>query len=462
MPEIKTRPPLNTQKTTARPNSGRTFYGWWIVLAGTVILFVSSGIGFYGHGVILDPLRTAHGWSKATMSSAVTLYFLTTGIMGMVIGRRIDRYGPKWLLLLGAVIIGAGFTFLSLISSVWQLYVVYFIMALGFSCTSLIPVNTVITNWFIRKRGLAMSLTNTGLSAGGIVLVPFASFLIARWGLRIALPILGAIYCVVVIATTTFIRQRPSDLNQYPDGDPPDASLRRDHTLPPRYANQMQVWTRSQAMRTLTFWSIVCAFFLALSGQIAFLVHQVSFLSQYLGVAGAATAVSITAGASIIGRLWLGTFVDRMDKRHVIMVCFLIQGAAVLTLAHYNHVVLLYLGTFAFGLTMGSIIMTQALIIAECFGLVSFATVSGLAGVFTMSGAAFGPTAAGYIFDATRSYQTAFTIFAAMSAVAILVIYFAKPPMSAESPCQDTSHRCSPGPPSETARTARAGYHLQK
>ena len=277
-----------------------------------------------------------------------------------------------------------------------------------------------------------MSLTNTGLSAGGIVLVPFASYLISRWGLQIALPVMGMIYCVVVIAATTFIRQRPSDLDQFPDGNSPQPPSRQKHPSALSYSAQTQVWTRSQAMRTLPFWSIVCAFFLALAGQIAFLVHQISFLSQYLGVAGAATAVSITAGASIIGRLWLGTFVDRMDKRHVVMVCFLIQGAAVMTLAHYNHVVLLYLGTFAFGLTMGSIIMMQSLITAECFGLVSFATVSGLAGVFTMSGAAFGPTVAGYIFDATRSYQTAFTIFAAMSAVAALVIYFAKPPKPAE------------------------------
>ena len=190
----------------------------------------------------------------------------------------------------------------------------------------------------------------------------------------------------------------------------------------------MQVWSRSQALRTVPFWSIVIAFLLALAGQIAFLVHQVSFLSQYLGVSGAAAAVSITAGASIVGRLWLGTCVDRLDKRHVIMVCFLIQAAAVMTLAHYHHVVLLYLGTFAFGLTMGNIIMMQSLITAECFGLVSFATVSGLAGVFTMSGAAFGPTIAGFIFDATQSYRTAFTIFATMSVIAILVIYFARPP----------------------------------
>jgi MFS family permease len=427
------REPMSEKKTTLISDP-KPFYGWWIVAAGTAVLFVSSGIGFYSHGVILDPLRTLHEWSKATVSSAITLYFLTAGIMGMIIGRQVDRYGQKWVLILGSVAICAGFTFLGHIRTVSQLYFIYFIMAMGFSCTSLVPVNTLITNWFIHKRGLAMSLTNTGLSAGGIVLVPFASYIISHWGLRVALPVLGAIYAVVVVSATSFIKQRPSDLNQFPDGEPPRTSASHQQASAVSYAAQMRVWTRSEAIRTVSFWSIVIAFLLALTGQIAFLVHQVSFLSYYLGVTGAATAVSITAAASIVGRLFLGTIVDRCDKRQVIMVCFLIQGLAMITLAHYNHVVILYLGTFAFGLTMGSIIMMQSLIIGECFGLVSFATISGFAGLFTMSGAAFGPTITAVIYDATQSYQTAFTIFAAISIVAIGVIYFARPPDPEDRP----------------------------
>jgi MFS family permease len=431
--ELKPSSRIDFQKGGPAPATDRPFYGWRIVWAGTIILFVSSGIGFYGHGVILDPLRALHGWSKGTISSAVTLYFFTAGLTGLIVGRQIDRYGPRGVVLIGAVIIGAGFLLLSWIRTVGQLYIIYFIMAVGFSCTSLVPVNTLITNWFIRRRGFAMSLTNTGLSAGGIVMVPAASCLISGWGLKIALPVLGAIYCAVVMAAAAFIKRRPADLDQYADGDP--GTWQTPNRRPPSLdaSIQMRVWSRSEAMRTRSFWSIVFAFFLALSGQIAFLVHQVSFLSQYLGVSGAAAAVSVTAGASIIGRLWLGTFVDRLDKRGVIMACFLVQSAAVLTLAHYHHIAILYLGTFAFGLTMGNIIMMQSLLTAECFGLVSFATVSGLAGVFTMSGAAFGPTVAGFIFDATESYRISFTLFAAMSALAILVAYFATPPAPAKS-----------------------------
>ncbi len=429
MPQIGLGRPSESPMDGSPQPQTRAFYGWWMVSAGMSILFVSSGIGFYGHGVILDPLSTLHGWSKATISSAITLYFLASGIYGLLIGRLIDKYGPKWILIIGSVIFGLGFLFLSRITETWQLYGVYLFLAIGFCCTSLVPVNTLITNWFIRKRGFAMSLTNTGLSLGGIVLVPFASYAIDYWGLKTALPVLGAIFWIVITPTALFfIKQRPSDVNQFPDGDLDDGLSAEKPSSPLDYAAQMQVWSRAQAVKTVAFWAIVVAFMLALGGQIAFLVHQISFLGQYLGRTGAATAVSITAAASIVGRLFLGTFVDRCDKRYVSMVCFLIQGVAVITLAYFNNVVILYLGTFAFGLTMGAIIMMQSLITGECFGLVSFATVSGAAGVFTMSGAAFGPAIAGFIYDATGSYQISFTLFAALSMVAIVAIYFAKPP----------------------------------
>ena len=406
-------------------SSGR-FYGWWIVAAGSIILFVSSGIAFYGHGVILDPLRHAHGWSKGTVSAAITLYFFLNGIVGFMVGRWMDRYGPKWFLVVGSAVFGLGLWSLNWIDSVPQLFLIYTVMSVGFCSTSLVPINMLITRWFIKKRGLAMSIANTGLSVGGVILVPLASYLIIHMGLEMALPILGGIYMLVIIPMAIFfIKQQPSDVGQYPDGD--ERQSRDDGNQENAVdANQMRTWTRSQAVKTVAFWSIALSFMLALGGQIAYLVHQVSFLGQYLGPQGAANAVAITAMASIVGRLFLGTFVDRRDKRHVTMVCLLIQGLAVLTLAFYSHVALLYVCTFAFGLTMGSLIMMQSLIIGECFGIPSFATVSGAIGLCCMPGAAFGPMIAGAIFDATQSYQGSFILFASASFVAMGTIYFAR------------------------------------
>lgn len=409
----------------------KLFYGWWIGLAGTLILAISSGLGFYGHGVFLDPLCQIHGWSKGSVSSAVTLYFLTNGITGMFLGRRIDRFGPRQLLIVGALVFALAFVLLSRVSALWQLYAVYLLMAMGWSATSLIPVNALLVNWFIQRRGQVMSLVMCGLSIGGIIMVPLATWLIARWGLNLALPLLGALYCLGIVPVALLVvKQKPSDVGQYPDGRPPRSAPAGVVADALRSSHQTRSWTRAQAMRTMSFWAIVTAFFLAMVCQVAYLVHQISFLSKSLGLAGAASAVSLTAAASIAGRLLLGVFIDPLDKRHVTMALFLLQGAAVLGLAHSTHTVVLYLGTFIFGLTMGSILMTQSLITAECFGMISFATVSGLAGMFVAVGSAIGPTIAGWIYDTTQSYRFAFTLFAGVSLLAAMAILFARPPVT--------------------------------
>jgi MFS family permease len=415
--------PLTSDKTVG------IFYGWWIVAGSMVTLVFSCGIGFYSHGAILDPLRIHYGWSKGVISTALTLYFATSAVLGMAVGRSVDRFGSKPLLILGSVITGIGFFLLSRITHLWQLFAVYLILACGTSCASTITITTLIANWFVFKRGLALGVTMSGLSLGGMIMVPFTVYLIAHWGLRTALPILGGIFCLAVIPIALFlIKQHPADVGQFPDGlqeaplsfDPSNRSI--------SFASQMRVWTRAEAMQTTTFWAIVIGFLLAMTGQLAFLVHQVSFLSRTLGVVGAAKAVSVTTGASVISRLFLGSVADRFDKRYVAIFCFLVQGIAVLFMARFHQVVVLYLGTFAFGLTMGGIVMMQSLLIGDCFGMVSFGTIIGFSGLFTQLGASFGPTIAGLIFDATRDYRIAFTIFGMASLSAIGAIFFAKPP----------------------------------
>lgn len=401
-------------------------------MAATLIFFVSNGIGFYGHGVFLDPLRELHGWSKGSVSSAVTLYFITAGLGGLLVGPQVDRFGPRPVMMIGVTVMGLAFVLLSRINTLWQLYLVYFMMAAGWSGSSVMVVNALITNWFIRRRGRAMSIAMTGLSVGGMVLVPLAAYLISRWGLKLALPCLGGLLVAVIIPLAFFmVKNRPSDLGQFPDGINPEQTVADQTESGFTYAAQQRVWTRRQAMATVSFWAIVAAFFLSLSGQVAFLVHQISFLSASIGLMGAATAVSLTAAASIGGRLLLGAFIDRLDSRIVACCLFLTQAMAVFFLAHTSHIVALYLGTFAFGLTMGCILMMQALLLGECFGMASFATVAGMAGVFVSSGAALGPMIAGLIFDATQSYRQAFILFSAISISAIFAVIFAKPPKAA-------------------------------
>ena len=195
---------MSNSNTLVTSQNIERFYGWWIVFAGSIILFVSSGIAFYGHGVILDPLRNAHGWSKGTVSSAIMLFFFLNGIVGFIIGRWMDRFGPKWFLVGGSAVFGLGLWALNWIDSITQLFLIYMVMAVGFCSTSLVPINMLITRWFIKKRGLAMSIANTGLSVGGVLLVPLATYLIIHLGLDWALPIMPGAAFGLVIAGVIF------------------------------------------------------------------------------------------------------------------------------------------------------------------------------------------------------------------------------------------------------------------
>ena len=412
-----------------QPMKNRIFYGWWIVLGAMAILAITSGFGFFGHGLILDPLQEEFGWSKGAISSAITLLFLISAMVGPIVGEQVDRHGPTRALMIGAFIMGLGFIVLSRINLLWQLFAVYFLMGIGQSATHNIPTSTVIANWFVRKRGLAMSIAMTGLSIGGIVVVPLASQAIHRWGLKTSLSVFGLSYWVVIIPIALFLlKQQPSVMGLLPDGAPLTSSLNGGSKSSIDYAKQKEVWTRREAMGTKAFWAIVFAFLFGISGQMSFLMHEVSFMSQFVGPTRAAAAISVTSGASLLGRFSLGAVVDRFDKRVMIMLCFFIQSAAMLTAGFSTQVVILYFCVFAFGLTMGNVVLLQSLIIGECFGQVSFGTVFGLAGLFISSVSSFGPMIAGFIYDATQSYRIAFSIFAAMSAFATLFLIYAKPP----------------------------------
>ena len=272
----------------------------------------------------------------------------------------------------------------------------------------------------------------TGLSLGGMVLVPLAAYLTSILGTsEIALPILGApsLGLVVIPIAIWVIKQRPSDVGQFRTGT-------GSHTLSPgygrasrtRYASQWRIWTRAEALRTAAFWAIVTAFMLALSGQIAFLVHQVSFLSQTLGPKGAALAVSVTAGASIIGRLVPG--IDRRPLRQAV------PGHG---LFFYSGGGRPLYGLFPFGggplprdLGLWSDHGRDRYAAAAAHRRVLRAGLlrhdNGFGRSFFRSGAAFGPLIAGLIYDATRDYRIAFTIFAAASLLAMVAVLFARPP----------------------------------
>jgi MFS family permease len=413
------------QLAAAQPQA-RTgvFYGWWIALACCAVTFVGAGVGVYGPSVFLAALHDEHGWSRGSISLATTCYFLGSGVAGVFIGRWVDEHGPRGLFVAAAVLLAVALLLLGRVTALWQLFPVYLLMAPAMAATANVPVTWLLTRWFVRKRAQALSIAMSGISIGGMLLVPLSVWLIDRWGLDAATLVLAVLVLALILPVALLvIRPDPAAMGLAPDGDPP-----RPAATGATFGGPFADWTRREAVRTRAFWVIVAAFTFGLAAQQAFLLHQISYLSDEFGRTTASTVLSATAGASIIGRLALGTVSDRLDKRWMAAACFAVQGLSILAVLHTGSLPVVYLATLAFGLTMGNSYIMLSLLGAECFGGPSFGAIFGLLSVFVMAGSAFGPFFAGALADSSGGYMVPFTIAGLTGmAVAVLVLLARRP-----------------------------------
>lgn len=414
----------------ARLLPGGWFYGWYVAIACSLLMMVGVGVGYYGLPIFLKPLKDAHGWSTAQVSWAPAIYFCVSGLTAAIVGPFVDRYGPRRFMLIGSLINGASAAMIGIVNELWQLYVVYFVFAVAFGMSSNIAVNAILARWFIRRRALAMSISFTGVSLGGVILAPIASRLIDVGGLELATPILGALVIItsipVIIGVIVF---DPREVGMLPDGDtaasaPPPAQQAL-------LAAQMRTWTRAEAVRTIGFWGILVAFLLVLIAQTGYVVHQVTFLEDRLGSRSAAAfTISVTAFGSIIARLAVGIFADNVDRRLLTVILFVVQATAILLIIHTESIAATWALTLVFGLTIGNVYMMQSLLVGEIFGMVSFGTVFGLISLAGQVGSGLGPIGVGIIHDATGGYTVPFTITAALTYLAAVAILFARPARS--------------------------------
>ena len=412
---------VHSPPATARPVR---FYGWYVVGAVVAIAFVAWGVNLYNLGVFLYALQVDRGWSRAALAGGAALFSLVSGLTGLAAGRFVDRHGPRAVLLVGGLTTGIAMLGLGQVQAVWQVYLCDALLAVGFGCTHIVVLSALIARWFVRRRALALSLALTGAPIGGLVLVPLSTTLIARFDIPTAATTLaGLAWGIVLPAAILVVRNGPADLGLWPDGEP---AAPEHHPV----ALEGVAWTARAALRTTTWWTITLAFSLTLLGQVAYLIHQVSFLSPRLGLPGAGLAVGATATAGLLGRFLLGSVGDRLPKRWLACGCCLLQGTAVIAAVQSDSPPLLYATAAAFGLTTGIVVALHPLMLAERFGLRSHGAVYGPAYLATQLGGAVGTLLVGMLADLNASYSLPLTLTGAAAVVAAGLVLIGTPPAS--------------------------------
>jgi MFS family permease len=399
------------------------FYGWYIVVVCFLIALFGWGLGFYGLGIYLTSLQALHGWSTALISSAITGYYLLSATWIIFIGDAIERFGPRRVVLVGSVALGAGVAGLTIITASWQVYATFLVMSVGWASMSSAAINTIIAPWFEQKRGLAVSLALNGASCGGICIVPLLLLLMAHFGFAHGLYLaVGTMLVIIVPSVITILRRQPHELGLLPDGEWPTAQAQTglSQSLPSNAAP----WRRTEALYRVDFWTVSIPFALGLMAQVGFLTHQIAYLEPLVGTRGAGFAVSLTSMAAIIGRLITGAVVDRLNRRRVSAVNFSLQALALGTMIAFPTPPTLYLACVGFGLGVGNMISLPALIVQQEFPKEHFAKIISLIVAFNQFTFAFGPGVLGVIRDGTGSYTVSLLLCMLLQSLAAGLVLF--------------------------------------
>ena len=312
----------------------KLFYGWIVVLSSSLMFLFGAGVFFYGFGTFFNPIREEFGWSSAITAGAFTLYRLEGGIAAPVVGFGVERYGPRRLMIIGILIMGAGFLMMSTTNSVLFFYVTFLVTSLGFSAAVGIVGQTAVSNWFIKKRSQALGLTMAGAGLA-VVIAPLLQYLISQHGWRAALVIIGLMVWAILLPLAGLVRGYPEEYGLFPDGiEPTDTTSNLNPSdKESQKLNEINVPWRP-ALKTRTFWLLALTSGisnLATSGITVLVIPHL----ENVGVqpSTAALAITLITVVSVIGRLGGGWIGDHFDKRHILAIGLILQAIGTLVLA---------------------------------------------------------------------------------------------------------------------------------
>jgi MFS family permease len=396
------------------------FHGWKVVGCAFLIAVFGWGFGFYGIGVFLAELVERHGWATRSVASAVTVLYLVGAALIAAVGSAFERFGPRRVVLAGVAAMSLGALGLTFVTAPWQLYLVFPVMAVGWAAMSGAALNLIVAPWFERRRGLAISLAFNGAATGGIVIAPAIALLTGRIGLRAAVALLVAVMAGVLTPLVLGLLARgPEALGLAPDGDPPGSR--------PRAVRGDVAPRRRELLRTWRFWSVSLPFAIGLTAQISVIIHQMSFLRPRLGAEHAAWAVSLTSLAAVAGRLIVGLFVDRVDRRAVAAGNFLVQAAALALMLAAPAPAFLYAACVLFGLGVGNTTSLPSVIVQAEFPSAAFGQVVGTIIAINQFTYSFGPGLLGWLRDASGSYVAPLVACLALQLAGVVILLLGRP-----------------------------------
>lgn len=398
------------------------FFGWWVVSAAVTGMALSiAPIAILSLGLFMKPLSAEFGWERGDISLAITLTALSLSFAMPVAGRLVDRFGPKRILYPSILLLGclvASLYFLT--ASILHLYLNFICIGIAGSGTGGVAYAKVVTNWFSRRRGLALGMTMAGVGLGNAVIAPYAQFLIELMGWRLAYVGLAATMVVITIPLVwLLLKEAPEEMGLHSDGN--------DQPVLETDTGRQQAYglAASEARKTRSFWIMLVAFVGIGLGVNGLGIHLVPMLTDWgMAASTAALVFSVSGLCTIIGRVGAGYLADRFFAPHVAIafsacaVCsILLMLAGVVGPAAFLIGVMLGLGS-------GGNPNIIAYLISRYFGTRSYGELYGSIYGIHIIGSGLSPLVLGLGYDAMGSYTGVLLAYAGLIIAAAGILLF--------------------------------------
>lgn len=396
------------------------FYGWLIVALAFVAQFVVMGAFIQCYPVFLLPLAEEFGIGRAEAALPPAAILICGVVVAPIVGRLVAAYPIRNIMLAGALTMAVGFAALSQVTRFWQYLLVIGVSgSIALGALGAISCNSLVVNWFERKRSMALGIAMIGMSISGAVMIPIATLSVETWGWRRVHLGLAVIALALIPLVAGVVVTRPSDRGLMPDGDEippesPDAS--RAHPTAGAGTRAGEAVEPPLGTRTLlrrhSLWLIAAACGLVFFGATGIMNHGLAFaIDRGIEPLRAAALLSAISVGAAVGKLAFGWLSDQLGERGAFGISILCDLAALAGLLLLTSFAQLVAAAALFGLGIGGVAPLQAALLAREFGARDFAPVMGLIGPLMIPFQISGPPLAGYLFDRQGSYDVAIWIF---------------------------------------------------
>ncbi|MAO89246.1 MAG: hypothetical protein CL880_01770 [Dehalococcoidia bacterium] len=389
---------------------------WAIMLAPFFVATVAMGSYQYTHGLFVEPLVQAFGWSRTEVSASLS--FAAVGIItGPFLGSLLDKYGAKPVMLCSVALMGSSFALRPFMTELWHLYAISFLQFMAINGTVMLPAGRLVGIWFKKNRGKVLGLTMMGNNFGGLLLPPIIGSLLITFSWQFAYYGIAIMFALVWLYTLKFVSEKKACASK---------SI-KDQEVRLGSAQILPGMTLQEALKTKYFYMIAI---ITPIGSLAFsmvLPHVINnYTNSGISLLTAASGLVVLSTFGMIGKVFWGIIGEKITGRKALMCSFSVTIVGVMLM--YNPIAgpLFWIAVAVFGLGMGAFGPLYTMIIQDLFGLRNYGAISGLLGLTGVITFGAGPVMGGLSYDLAGTYKP--IIIAASSGIAIGVLLLTQIP----------------------------------